>query len=521
MGIYFILFIILFHNLKLIGFCYNGKYFWTFVILYPIITFYPNYIKYFSLIFFLVPLYTIRRKRFKPVIPFIFLLALFLSINASLPITHHDYHGYYLQTIAWLKEYGTVIGLGNLEGRFGFNSFGLILASLFSFDLNTLGMNFSAVLFPLNAVFLLVLIDRIINYLRVDSELVIKYFFVLIGLFSIVFYGKWIGTPSNDITSGLIISFIMLGYKKWLGSKDLNIELILIVLIFLSMVVKLSSGLTILFLIPLFVLNNDKSKFILKTVIVGSLILLPFFVKNILLTGYLVFPFHQLDIFNFDWKMPIEKVIEVKNGIFIWARIPGEKLDFLLSNGIKGWFKDWYLRQDFLTRILLITNLIFPFVVFLTRHRKDIFISTVSIIIVVNLIFWFIQAPDPRFTFGYLFAGSSLFFSVLFNFLYENLKSPNFLFKPIFLLKSGFVLIFCFYCYYQYPKLIQTNFLRDVVLFPSNIESPQVKIIHAENFFYYVPEGGNCENFKLPCANQEVKGIKLRGTSIREGFYIE
>lgn len=439
MSIYFVLFLFLFKSLESIKYEWLYKYIWIFVFLYVGCTFYSNYFKYIFPFIFIIPFLTIKRKQLEPTSPFIYLLALFLSINAALPITHHDYHGYYLQTIAWLREFGTVIGLGNLEARLGFNSFGLILASISALDLNVFGENINSILFPLNALFLLVFINRIISYLHEESELIFKYFFIILGLLSIVFYSKWIGTPSNDITAGLFISYIMLSFKKWLKLKDSNTELIIIIFTFLSIVIKLSSVLTILFLIPLFVLNNDKIKFVLKTSLIGFVILIPFLVKNILLTGYLIFPFPQLDLFHFDWKMPTAKVIEVKNGIFIWARIPGVELEYLISKGIKGWILDWLLRQDFLTKILLITNLIFSFVVLFSKYKRDIFISSITLIIAANLVFWFVQAPDPRFIFAFLFAGSSLFFSIILEKMSMVFKRHFLFLNPLYLFKIGFV----------------------------------------------------------------------------------
>ncbi|WP_394336408.1 LIC_10190 family membrane protein [Flavobacterium pallidum] len=38
------------------------------------------------------------------------------------------------------------------------------------------------------------------------------------------------------------------------------------------------------------------------------LIVIPWLVRNIILTGLLIYPFPLLDLFGFDWKMPLENV---------------------------------------------------------------------------------------------------------------------------------------------------------------------------------------------------------------------
>src|SRR5204862_1114761 len=63
---------------------------------------------------------------------------LILLINAG-PTMMDDTETYHIQSIKWIKEYGSVPGLVNLHERFGFNSSWFSSVALFSFSSKTTG----------------------------------------------------------------------------------------------------------------------------------------------------------------------------------------------------------------------------------------------------------------------------------------------------------------------------------------------------------------------------------------------
>jgi hypothetical protein len=52
--------------------------------------------------------------------------------------------------------------------------------------------------------------------------------------------------------------------------------------------------------------------------------------------------------------------------------------------------------------------------------KKDILLAKIQMILIINLIFWFLMASDPRFVYGFLFLGFSLTTACLFKYI----KSP-------------------------------------------------------------------------------------------------
>jgi len=133
---------------------------------------------------------------------------------------------------------------------------------------------------------------------------------------------------------------------------------------------------------------------------------------NLLLSGYIIFPFPAVDLFNFDWEYPKQLAQNYKSTIISWARIPRTPSAEVIIMPFSQWFPIWFLRQaDSHTPI---------FVFFLTSgvsywgwnllRIKKLFNSTNQnrrirlslFILYLNLLYWFITAPDFRFSYAVL-----------------------------------------------------------------------------------------------------------------------
>lgn len=65
-----------------------------------------------------------------------------------------------------------------------------------------------------------------------------------------------------------------------------------------------------------------------------------FLIRNIIISGYILYPYAQLDFFHVDWKMPKELVVFDHNEIIVWGRNLNDvrKYDW----GIESWFPIWW-----------------------------------------------------------------------------------------------------------------------------------------------------------------------------------
>ena len=61
-----------------------------------------------------------------------------------------------------------------------------------------------------------------------------------------------------------------------------------------------------------------------------------------MLTGYIIYPMAEVDLFNFDWEVSKNSVLDIKRWITSWARIPMKNHDEVLAMPFKEWFSVWW-----------------------------------------------------------------------------------------------------------------------------------------------------------------------------------
>jgi len=73
----------------------------------------------------------------------------------------------------------------------------------------------------------------------------------------------------------------------------------------------------------------------------GLVILTPWVARNIILSGYLVYPVPQIDLFSVDWKLPYQYVIDEKLATQGWSRLPGPYWRDSLGMELSEWVPKW------------------------------------------------------------------------------------------------------------------------------------------------------------------------------------
>ncbi|MEE9372684.1 MAG: hypothetical protein V3V00_06485 [Saprospiraceae bacterium] len=124
-------------------------------------------------------------------------------------VRNYDTGLYHTQFIMWIKEYVVIPGLGNLHGRFAFNSLYFPINAMFSFDLNVSDMEKSTI-YPLNATSFIVMffweyaLFKKLFYEKNWSQVILVFFIVvlistlllkhiaLIWLFDLILCINWI-----------------------------------------------------------------------------------------------------------------------------------------------------------------------------------------------------------------------------------------------------------------------------------------------------------------------------------------
>ncbi len=249
------------------------------------------------------------------IITFPFLLsALVFSLN---PPFAYDSGLYHIQSIKWIQEYSVVPGLANLHGRFGFNP------NIFTiFALTSLKEIFKQEIFSVNFVIYSILVLHSINriYKILKQEGFTNSFLLhSIVLFLILEQFMSLSSPTPDLISIVLPLYILTNLPKnenGIHSK-LNLENYFssIILSVYTISVKLATIPLCILILLLIIRYKFDGKKLLIVISIIFLILLPWLIRNVILSGYLIYPFSAIDIFNFDWKVPLNAVVSEKLSI--------------------------------------------------------------------------------------------------------------------------------------------------------------------------------------------------------------
>ncbi|CEJ70559.1 hypothetical protein BN1195_02886 [Chryseobacterium oranimense G311] len=321
-----------------------------------------------------------------------------------------DHFGYYVPSIKWITEYGLVKGISNLDLTLGQMSVWHIFQAGFS--------GFSDPFLRINAILLIVYT----LYIFKNKTWIQLCFIPVLLLFS--------QSPSPDLPV-IVLSLILLNE---ILQKNRDINLLFAFAVFVFSIKPTMIWLPLLvFLYSVFMVKPNYKNWILGT---GILIL--FFIKNIWTFGYPVFPVSAGD-FGFSWK-PNPEVLKISSQYAVQKTYDmqytyEEIQNFSSVEAIKNWFTLQGIKSKI--NIFFIVSLIF-FSVFAFVKKKKI-ISLICISILVKSAFVLAFSAQYRFFIDVFFViffillihlnkrNALIFFSVASIFVIGILSFPDFI----------------------------------------------------------------------------------------------
>lgn len=341
---------------------------------------------------------------------------LFLSLLSMLLWTaqdpgQYDTGLYHAQAIRWIEEYGVVPGLGNLHMRFAYNSAFMCLQALFSLEwlvgqsLHT--MNGFLCLCALFYAFGTVHVPGKEKWQTSDLLKCVTVVYVVKSRYSIA-------SPGTDLWAMLLILYIC---TKWCeltesGEQETAPWCYVCLVGFYALTVKLSAAaIVILVLYPLYLLIREK-KFgsIIGNGILAVIIVIPYLIRNVIISGYLVYPYAGIDLFPVDWKMNPEVLLEdSKYNLTMWARGFTDVAGYAerYEGTLFAWMPHWFMSQSVGYRILLIVGAVCAVAVLIMIGkqiaRRNYAYMAILAAGEVCLVFWLMTAPLVRYGQVYVF----------------------------------------------------------------------------------------------------------------------
>lgn len=340
------------------------------------------------------------------------LFTVFVMFLTSLYPKQYDNYLYQAQMLRYYEEYGIVKGMGNISTRLGFNNsiYGLMalysFKGIYGFSLHTVNSAL-CVFFGLYAIHGLCRAGKTRAYVSAGLKG---------AILAYVFYNaELLNCIGTDLSAGIFGFLILVLFADGAEQKENDTFYYgLSGLGILYMVtIKASMGiLGILILYPAFMMIKKREwKRIAVFVSSGILILLPWMIRNVLISGWLIYPFPALDLFDVKWKVPHESVVYEVALIKGWARIQTSKVFDTMELAFGEWFPLWFRSLPLRYRLLMYLNglaLVYEagelLYGFFQKKEERISFGLLKVTIFIGILNWLLTAPDIRFGWCYLVA---------------------------------------------------------------------------------------------------------------------
>ena len=464
----------------------------------------------------------------------IFLLALLLK--SAGPSSFYDCGLYYVQTMRWSQQFPVVPGLANVHIRFGNASLWHVFSGAYdipgiwkgSFD--SLGelMLFWFLSFHSWQVFSQEGFERFLSL----GLIIAGAFFTL----------PLLGSPSPDLACGVLGMHTLWQFRKFLRfwnperPNQLNTRgLTLFVQSCFLAGIKLSAlpFLLIAAVVCFLVIREGWYKQVAKLVILGLAAAASMVYRSYILSGWLFFPVFKGPL-QPDWAVSELETAEYLSGVKGFARhIPTKAelnagLDYaeIASGPFQEWFPVWAAERSLHDWVFILGGVmgwIFLFLYAGNKVRRQfssqwplIFFTWLS---GMMLLFWFLNAPDPRFGVAAIGSGFSYMVASVFIRLQHFFPGllPQFM-KPIVGILAASVLYF----YRDFRTL------REYSVVPASFFKPVVKVYAtSDGSAAFTPaekqpsellDADMCWDAPLPCSLNEKPGLMRRGMSLKDGF---
>ena len=351
-----------------------------------------------------------------------FVAALFFTTEGNF---FSDSGYYHEQSIRWIEEFGTVKGSVHILKRLAYNSCYFCQCALYSMkDI------FSQSLHCLSGFYgILVMGYALAGFNKSIRTNAIR----LAPFVYFILLCSEITSPASDYPLVFSVFYVVI---RWFELRDDNEEhyspyaLLSLFVVFLISI-KLTVGCLILIVIKpaIAMIKEKRIKEIITSIMAGIIIILPYFIRNYIICGWLIYPFTKIDIFNPDWKLPMRHVQTDADEIKVWGRGMGQ-IGGQVTDGIKVWLPHWWEYMSVPNRMIVASAIIVlsvylvyrvcRFISEVIRHgikktATEVVIDNIDryifeVALLFSLLYWFFESP--LFRYGVCYIIVAMFYAI-------------------------------------------------------------------------------------------------------------
>jgi hypothetical protein len=344
------------------------------------------------------------------------LLCIWAAIFAQIPLRLYDAGIYHLGSIRWASTYPVVAGLGNLGPAYGLNSSSFLYLAAVS-----VGVPGFHIALGLLVVVLLVDVSRVARgVLRSGDSThsrLAAYLAALLVLPILVMAGTTgFSTTTSDLVNFVLAIVIGRQLLELLDRTELSpseaLAYVFTIACLGSAAITSKLGIAVfsaaaISLGILAAFGTTRSRRVLiascgVTAATGIVVVGPWLVRNVILTGYPLYPDPSLAL-AFDWSMPAAAVRAYRNVLYDFARVNGPDYEGTLRT--LAWLGPWLARSWRDVLVPSVFALATPIAVVVSAPglaRRTGRRWLVLVPVWLALVAWFVTAPDVRYA-GSLF----------------------------------------------------------------------------------------------------------------------
>lgn len=444
------------------------------------------------------------------------LLFLVFAYGTSRGYIHYDTGLYHAQSIRWIEEYGIVPGLGNLHSRLAYNSSAFCLSALYSMAFLG-GRSYHCC-----AGFLAFLLSL------VCGEIIRKDFFKnprlsdfvrIMGIYYLLNIFDEMISPASDYFMVLLVFFILIRWMELLekGDKSFFPYAMLSVLCVIVVSIKLSGALILLLALKPAVqmIREKRIGETLKFLGIGIVAIVPFLVRNVILSGWLVYPFTAIDLFDVDFKIPKGMADYDAKEIQVWGRGYSDVTRY--DEPVSKWLPEWIKGLGGVDTVFLVLAVsgILLLVLFagyaLWKRKKEMldYLHAAGTLTICFL-FWLLSAPLIRYGCVFLW----LVPVVTWGYLYLRISphTDRFRIYAVLVVLIGIYKAGAFG--FEQHRFVSTDYL----VLQKDYDKYETESYELHGYtFYYSPSGDQTGYDAFPASPVKAEDI-FRGETIEEGF---
>ena len=451
---------------------------------------------------------------------------------------------YHLPFISILNEKKIIIGLANINFRFGTSSIVQYISAIY----NNHMLNKAFITIPLASIFSIYILFNLkkvfLNLQKKNYKTSIILFCLLIfALYSFSRYSNY----GNDAPAHIFYFIIIIYLLNNEGDKSNNLFFKISYISIFLFAIKPFMFLVLIFPFFIFLTSKIKQKLIFnKNSIIIFIFLFSWILKSFLTSGCLLYPVSQTCVKNWNVYDHEKTILESSSGE-AWAKdwinqekeVP--KLQFDEYNKNFNWTKTWtknhllkIYEKTIPFLIFLLILLIFLIGIHFSKKNNKLYNDNsnnfnVLILLIVSLLFsiiWFLKFPLYRYGLGFLLTTIILGYSFAITPFARSLPKKKLCNIFIILIIIGFsafsiknmIRIFSHknanYANYPWPRIYSLDENKQ----NTPIEFTEIK--DNRNFLYFYSGGELCMYSKSPCSNYKIEKLKVKNFFSYSIYYI-